>query len=610
MCGIFGYVGPQDQDAVSIVMQGLKRLEYRGYDSAGIAGLKNGEVVVCKEVGKVDVLQKLVDEKKISLELAIAQTRWATHGKPSKENAHPHFDTALSLALVHNGIIENYESLKKSLKEKGVQFISDTDTEVIAHLIASLYEGDILKAVKETILLLKGSFALAIIHRDYPGQIIAVAHESPLVIGIGAREAFIASDSNSFSVHTREVVFLSNSEIAVIKSDKLEIYDSFCTPIDKKIQQLSLEAGNISKGGYEHYTIKEIFEQPQTIRNALLSRFLEEYGTAIFEGLNLEINELHSVQRILILACGTSYHAGLVSSYMFEDKARIPVQVEISSEFRYKNPVVQPGTFVIAISQSGETADTLAAVRELKAKGAKILALCNVQGSSLSRESDATIFLRAGPEIGVCSTKAFTSQLVVLSLFALLLARMRHMSKQEGQELIKAMKTLPEQVQKILDKSSSIQTIAKKYAKYNNFFYLGRNYMFPTSLEGALKLKEISYINANGYPAGEMKHGPIALINENCPTVALCSNKMTFDKLISNLMEIKARNGLILAIAEESEKGLEGIATDLITIPDTIDELAPITTSVVTQLLAYYIAKERGAEIDQPKNLAKSVTVE
>jgi glutamine---fructose-6-phosphate transaminase (isomerizing) len=482
---------------------------------------------------------------------------------------------------------------------------------VIAHLVASFYEGDILKAVQKAIPLLKGAFAIAILHRDFPDRIIAVAHEAPLIIGIGANEAFISSDSAAFAAHTREVVFLANSEIAVVRADELEVFDASRESISKQSEKLTEETKEISKGQFEHFTLKEIFEQPQTIRSALLSHFHDEYGTAVFEELNFDLDEFLSTERILILACGTSWHAGFLASYLFEDKARIPVQVEISSEFRYKNPVVPHGTLVIAISQSGETADTVAAVRELKAKGLRILSLCNVHGSTLARESDATIFLRAGPEIGVCSTKAFTSQVVVLSLICLMMARMRHMSKREGQEFLIALQNLPEQVQSILDHAHEIQKIAKKYAHYQNFFYLGRRYMYPASLEGALKLKEIAYINANGYPAGEMKHGPIALINEECPTVALCANKVTYDKLLSNLMEVKARNGLVLAIAEEGDQGLsKDIADDIIWIPATIDELSAILTTVATQLFAYYIALERGEDIDQPRNLAKSVTVE
>lgn len=607
MCGIFGYIGPKN--SVKTAMDGLKKLAYRGYDSAGIAGVKDGKIVYCKEVGKVSILEKEVEKTHLDLDLAISQTRWATHGKVTQNNAHPHFDSSHSIALVHNGIIENFEILKKQLQEKGIKFVSDTDTEVIAHLISTNYQGDILKAVQKALPQLKGSFAFALIHKDFPDRILAVAHEAPLVVGIGDHEAFISSDANAFAFHTRQAIYLSNSEIAVVKADGQEVYNAD-TQINKQSFTLREDIEDISKGSYEHYTLKEIYEQPQAIRNALLSRFLPEYGTAIFEELNFNTTDLMTTERILILACGTSWHAGYVGAYMIEDRARIPVQVEISSEFRYKNPIVLPGTFVIAISQSGETADTIAAVREVKAKGARVLALCNVHGSTLAREADSTIFLKAGAEIGVCSTKAFTSQVVVLALFTLLMSRMRHMGKAEGQEFLDALLKLPDQVQMVLDRSAYIEELAKEYAHYDNFFYLGRRYMFPTSLEGALKLKEIAYINANGYPAGEMKHGPIALINEECPTIALCANKFTFEKLISNLMEIKARNGRVLAIAEEGQKGLEGIANDIIYVPSTIDELTPILTTVVTQLFAYYIAKIRGADIDQPRNLAKSVTVE
>lgn len=609
MCGIFGYVGKKNP--VRIVLDGLKRLEYRGYDSAGIAGIVDGKIVYEKEVGKISSLEKAIHDKNIELhQIAIGQTRWATHGKVTKENAHPHFDTNHTLAIVHNGIIENYESLRNELIRKGVKFTTQTDTEVAAQLISSLYEGDILKAVHDAVPLLRGSYAFALIHAKHPDQVIAVANDAPLVIGVGGNETFIGSDTHSFAAHTREVVFLGNGEVAVIKPDHLEIYDTSRSVINKKTEQLALHADDHSKGEFEHYTLKEIFEQPQTIKNAMLSRFIDDYGTAMFEESNFSLNELLAVERIMILACGTSWHAGYVAAYLLEEMARIPVQVEISSEFRYKNPVVPKGTLAIAISQSGETADTLAAVKELKAKGTKIIAICNVHGSTLTRESDATLYLRAGTEIGVCSTKAFTSQVTLLSLFALLMARMRNLSKQEGQEFLTALKKLPEQVQSVLDNAPHIESIAKKYAKYENFFFIGRNYMYPTALEGALKLKEISYINANGYPSGEMKHGPIALINEDCPTVALCANKLTYDKLVSNLMEVKARNGKIIAIAEKGMEGLGSIADELIEVPSTIDALAAIPTAVVTQLLAYYIAKERGADIDQPRNLAKSVTVE
>ncbi|MBN9378412.1 MAG: glutamine--fructose-6-phosphate aminotransferase [Chlamydiales bacterium 38-26] len=609
MCGIFAYIG--SKDSLKMVLEGLKKIEYRGYDSAGVAGIKNGNIESCKEVGKISALEKELKDHQFSLNgLAIAQTRWATHGAPSKINAHPHFNEQHSLALVHNGIIENHEALKQELIKKGVKFVSETDTEVVAHLVGSFYDGDLLKAVQQATVLLKGAFALAIIHKDHPDQIIAVAQECPLVIGVGKGESFISSDSNAFLNHTKDVIYLTNSEIAVVKNDQVAVYDAEKGLVEKNVEHLQLSGLDVNKGRFEHYTLKEINEQPQAIRNALDMRCLEEYGTAVFDELKFELSELLAVQRILILACGTSWHAGYVASYMIEDKARIPVQVEISSEFRYKNPIILPHTFVIAISQSGETADTIAAVREIKAKGGKVVALCNVPGSTLAREADATIFLKCGPEIGVCSTKAFTSQVVILALLTLMMARMRHMNKAEGQEFLQALRILPEQIQLVLDNAYYIENLAKKYANYENFFFLGRRYMYPTALEGALKLKEISYVNANGYPAGEMKHGPIALINERCPTVALCTNRATYEKLLSNLMEVKARKGPIIAIAEEGENSLKGVADDIIQVPPTIDELASIPATVATQLLAYFIARERGADIDQPRNLAKSVTVE
>lgn len=610
MCGIFGYVGKKERNSIEVVLQGLKKLEYRGYDSAGIAGIDGSHLVFCKEVGKVSALEALVAEKKLRMDLAIAQTRWATHGKPSQENAHPHFDADRKLAVVHNGIVENYDALRRFLKEHGCHFRSETDTEVIAQLIGFYYKGNILEAVQKAVPHFKGSFAFALIHENHPNQIIAVAHAAPLVIGVGEQEAFIASDTHAFAPHTRRAVFLADAEIAVIQPDRFEVFNAAMEPVEKEPELLTLQNEEISKGHFKHYTLKEIHEQPQTIRNALYARYSEEYGNAIFEELSLEAQDLLSIERILILACGTSWHAGYVASYLIEEMARIPVQVEISSEFRYKNPVVPPGTFVIAISQSGETADTLAALRELKAKGAKVLGICNVYNSTLVREADETLFLRAGPEVGVCSTKAFTSQIAVLALFTLLLSRMRHVGKYEGQQFLQALKLLPEQVQLVLERSPEIQKLAKKYAGYSNFFYLGRNYMYPTALEGALKLKEISYVNANGYPAGEMKHGPIALIHPECPTVAFCANKLTAEKMLSNLMEVKARSGKILAIVEEGESPWTQIADDLIIIPQVIDQLAAIPSTVAAQLFAYYFALERGEDIDQPRNLAKSVTVE
>jgi len=606
MCGIYAYLG--HRNGVKIALDGLKRIEYRGYDSAGLGALVDGKIAYYKDVGKISNLEHEIGD--LSSGSVIAHTRWATHGKVTRENAHPHLDTSESVAVVLNGIIENYQPLRDKLLADGVKFRSETDTEVIPHLIAKLYEGDLLKAVQETLVLVHGSYAIACIHKNHPGELIVAANGCPLVLGVGADETFVASDSNALIHHTREVIFLADGELAKITHEGVEIFDATMSQISKKTEQLLHSVEEVSKGEYAHFTLKEIFEQPQTIRNAMLSRFFEEYGTVALDGLNISVNDLLSIKHVLIVACGTSWHAGYVASYMLEDLARVPTQVEVSSEFRYKNPIVPDDTFVIAISQSGETADTIAAVREIKAKGAKVLAICNVQGSTLAREADGCLFLRAGAEIGVCSTKAFTSQLVVLCLFTLLMARIRHMSKLEGQHYLHALKEIPLQVQSILESAPLIEKIAKKYSKFKDFFFLGRRYMFPTALEGALKLKEIAYVNANGYPAGEMKHGPIALINETCPTVALCADKVTYDKMISNLMEAKARHGKIIAIVHEGAQGIEEVADDVIYVPDTCDEFAPILTSVATQLFAYYMAKDLGADIDKPRNLAKSVTVE
>lgn len=609
MCGIFGYVGKKNRDVVQTVLKGLKKLEYRGYDSSGIAGLKDGALLYCKEVGKIAQLEELVAAKHLTLDSGIAHTRWATHGKPNQENAHPHFDSSCSLALVHNGIIENYESLRASLKERGAHFLSSTDTEVVAHLIECYYEGDLLVAFQQALKQLKGAYALALVHKDFPGQIYCVAHDSPLAIGIGKGEMFVSSDPAAFAEYTQDVIFLTNNEIAIINADESAIFSLENERVSKPAERIDFTVVENNKGKYEHYTLKEIFEQPTAISSALSGRLSEEFGTALFKENTFDKIDFLVVQRIVILACGSSWHAGYIASYMIEELAGVPVDVEISSEYRYKNSVILPYTLVVAISQSGETADTIAAVRELQSKGAKILGLCNVPTSTLARQADATILLDAGPEIGVCSTKAFTNQLVVLAELALMLARIHRMSKQEGQQFVHALELLPAQVKEVLNQAPHIEEIARKYYHYENFFFLGRQYMFPASLEGALKLKEIAYINSNGYPAGELKHGPIALINEQCPTVALCANKATFNKLLSNLMEVKARNGLVIAIAAKSQD-VSSVADEVIYIPDTIDALSPILATVATQLFAYYMAKERGTEIDQPRNLAKSVTVE
>ncbi len=608
MCGIFGYIGPRQ--AIKMALDGIHKLEYRGYDSAGVAAILDSKLIYEKEVGKVDRLEQVLSAKGWESHIAIAHTRWATHGKPSRINAHPQFDQEMKCAVVHNGIIENHEAIRDLLQKRGVDFRSETDTEVISQLIGYLYKGNFLRAVQRALPLLRGAFAIAVVHQEHPEEIICAAKESPLSIGIGQGEMFVSSDSNAFLKFTKKVIYLHDSEVAHITEHSFKAYDAHLAPILKESEDLTLDAEEVTKGEYQHYMLKEIFEQPQTAQNALLARFSEQFGTAILDGLHFSEEELQNIKRIVILACGTSFHAGLIAALMLEERARIPVQVEISSEYRYKNPIVLDDTLAIAISQSGETADTLAAMRELREKGAKILGICNVQGSTLAREVDSCLFLRSGPEVSVAASKTFTSQLVVLALLALRFARMRQMSQQEGKQFIEALIKLPSDIRHILEQDHSIQAIAKKYAHYEDFFFLGRRFMYPTALEGALKLKEIAYVNANGYPAGEMKHGPIALINDQCPTVAFCSDSVTFPKLISNLMEVKARNGPIVAIAPKGSHGLEEVADDIIWVPSTLDDLAVIPSAIVGQLFAYHIARERGAEIDQPRNLAKSVTVE
>ncbi|NDD58227.1 MAG: glutamine--fructose-6-phosphate transaminase (isomerizing) [Chlamydiae bacterium] len=610
MCGIFGYIGPKN--SADVCISGLKFLEYRGYDSSGIAGIQEGRLVSCKEIGKISSLAGAIEDQSLEMGLAIAHTRWATHGKPSRENAHPHFDAHRSVAVVHNGIIENHFALREMLKDKGYTFYSETDTEVVAQLVSYFYAGNFMEAVRKTLDQLKGFWALALIHKDHPDQIIATSRENPLAIGTNQAmtECFISSDVNAFSDPDLNVMFLRNNELALITTSDVKVFDSDYSPVMKFTEKLQLDQYSLSKNGFEHFMLKEIFEQPDTIRQALQGRLLEDFGTAEFDDLSITPQELSSVKRILILACGTSWHAGCIAASLLEEKARIPTQAEIASEFRYKNPIISEDTLVIAISQSGETLDTIAAVREVKAKGAKILAICNVRNSTLTREADACLFLRAGPEISVCSTKAFTSQLTVLSLFSLLMARLRHMSKEEGKEFLHELQQLPEKVEAVLKQKGALQFLAAKYAKYDHFFFLGRNYMHATSLEAALKLKEISYIHAVGYPAGEMKHGPLALVCPELAIVGLCGNKRTMDKTLSNLMEAKSRGAPLLIFASEGTKEIEELADDILWLPSSCDELSSVVFSVAAQIFAYYIATQRGTEIDQPRNLAKSVTVE
>ena len=586
MCGIFGTIGPGDP--LEVCLSGLKRLEYRGYDSAGIAGIFNGSFFWCKEAGKIASLEKKAHQKHLKLESAIGHTRWATHGLPTTQNAHPHFDEKQTIALVHNGIIENYEPLREELKRLGKKFASETDTEVIVQLIANFYHGDLLEALKKTMSLLKGSYAFALIHRDWPKQIFAAANDCPLCIGVNDQQSILASDLNAFFHSPIQVLFLQKGEIAKIEVGNIEVFDSDLKKKQKSFEKLENEFIATSKEGYEHYMLKEIFEQDRVLQKILREK--------------IDFPKLGSMKKIQMIGCGTSSYAALIGSHYFEEIAEIPAAVDISSEARYCSFRFTPETLVIAISQSGETADTISAWREAKKRGCKILGICNVKNSLLTREADYLLYLNAGPEISVASTKAFTAEIALLLLFALQL-------KKET-KLLEELKKIPGHIQQVLQKSSEIRLLAKKYAHYDDFFFMGRRYMFPTCLEAALKLKEISYVNANGYPAGELKHGPIALLCPTFPVIAFCANHQTEEKILSNLMEVKARGAPLLAIAPEGLQGVSSVADDVFWVPDTLDPLAPFASTVTGQLFAYYLAKERGCDIDQPRNLAKSVTVE
>lgn len=610
MCGIVGYIG--SKEATPLLLEGLKRLEYRGYDSAGIAVLTNGKIAIEKQSGKISELEKILAEKKLSGNLGMAHTRWATHGHPTKQNAHPHYDCGQRIALIHNGIIENYSAIKTKLQANGHQFLTETDTEALVHLIEEYYENghDLEEAVRTALGQVEGTYGIVVMSRDEPNTLIAARKGSPLVIGMGENEFVVASDVSAIISHTKNVTYLDDNEIAVINRDSVKIKTIDNLEVNKKVERVAFDLDKIEKSGYEHFMLKEIMEQPQTIEDAMRGRLLSDEGTARLGGIRHEIDSLLYAPRILLSACGTSWHAALIGEYMIEEFVRTAVEVEYASEFRYRDPVVEPRHVMFVISQSGETADTLAALKEAKRKGAKVLGICNVVGSTIARESDAGVYLHAGPEIGVASTKAFTSQVTVLSLLTLLLARMRSMGASKGVEIVKEMKSLPQKVASILDNHDAIKKIAREFHKSQNFLYLGRGYNFPVALEGALKLKEISYIHAEGYPAAEMKHGPIALIDENMPVVFIATKDATYEKIISNIEEVKARRGRIIAIATEGDQEIQKLADHVIYVPPTLGFLTPILTIIPLQLLAYYIAVLRGCDVDQPRNLAKSVTVE
>jgi glucosamine--fructose-6-phosphate aminotransferase (isomerizing) len=618
MCGIVGYVGPRE--AQPLILEGLRRLEYRGYDSAGIATIHDAVLDVRKAAGKIAELEDRLESSPLTGSQGIGHTRWATHGAPTTVNAHPHTDDTGRIALVHNGIIENHDVLRAKLKELGHEFRSDTDTEVLCHLIEELFDGNLEEAVAEALKHVEGAYGIAVIHADDPGKIVAARMGSPLLIGIGEngeREMFAASDVAAIVRHTRQVVYLNDGELAVLSEDGyslLDISDSgngeAPRHVSREASRVDWDLGQIERGGFEHFMLKEIWEQPDTIRDAMRGRLLEEEGTAKLGGLLQLEDVLENVERIVITACGTSWHAALVGEYMIEELARIPVEVEYASEFRYRRPIMRDGTLVIAISQSGETADTLAAMREARSRGAPIMGIVNVVGSSIARETDGGVYIHSGPEIGVASTKAFTGQLTVLALFALYLARRRGMSMLEGREMVAAMRQLPELAQLALDESSAIESIAREYSDNANFLYLGRGFNFPVALEGALKLKEISYIHAEGYPAAEMKHGPIALIDQNMPVVFIAPSDSVYHKVASNIEEVKARGGKVIAIVTDGNHDLASRVDHVVRVPATIEMLQPLLTVIPLQLLAYHIAVLRGCDVDQPRNLAKSVTVE
>ena len=610
MCGIVGYIGTRE--AYSILMAGLQALEYRGYDSAGIAIVNGKKAQLVKDRGNVAHLKEVMKKRPPSGCTGIAHTRWATHGAPSQVNAHPHTDQANRIAVVHNGIIENYTVLKEKLKKEGVRFRSETDTEVLSQLIGKYYtNGDLAAAVRRALLDIEGTFGIAVVAFDNPDILIGARKGSPLVAGIGDTELFLASDASAIVHHTKKVIYLKDGNLIVLgKNGSYQTMTLDNRSVNPEIHHLEWDAEALAKGGFSHFMLKEIFEQPETIKNAMRGRLLVDEGAARLDGLNLVLPELRSIRRLILIACGTSWHAALVGEYMIEENTGIPVEVEYASEFRYRNPIIDPHTVVFVISQSGETADTLAALREAANRGATVLGICNAVGSSIARETHGGVYCHAGPEIGVASTKAFTSQLTILAQLTLLLGRMRRISHAEGITIAKALEEIPKQVTKILRQNDAIRKIAQRFFRHNNFLYLGRSYNFPVALEGALKLKEISYVHAEGYPAAEMKHGPIALVDKDMPSVVIALRDSVYEKVLSNIQEIKARGGSIIAIATEGDRHIGKHARHVIYIPETIEMLSPLLSVIPLQLLAYHIAALRGCAIDQPRNLAKSVTVE
>jgi glucosamine--fructose-6-phosphate aminotransferase (isomerizing) len=618
MCGIVGYVGKRQ--AAPILLEGLRRLEYRGYDSAGLAVLHDADLLVRKKKGKIDEgLARELQEQPATGEVGIGHTRWATHGPPCDENSHPHLDQSGKIAVVHNGVIENYDQLKQKLLKAGHTFHSSTDTEVLAHLIGDHYEKrrgqksdshPLTMAVCDALREVIGTYGLAVISTDHPDTIIGARRGSPLIIGIGTGENFLTSDANAIVAHTRQVVYLNDYDVATVTGERFEVLNLGADTAKVQVSKLEFEAEDAQRGEYEHFMLKEIFEQARTVENASRGRIDFEGATARFGGLNLTAAELRGIDRIVIAASGTSWHAALVGEYLIEELAHLPVEVEFAHEFCYRNAPLEKNTVLLVLSQSGETADTLAALREAKRRGHKALAIVNVVGSTIARESDGGIYMHAGPEIGVASTKAFVSTLTVLTLLAVHLGRMRMLSAGRATEILKALEALPKQIESILKQNSALKQLAAKYSQADDFFFLARGYNFPIALEGALKLKEISYIHAEGYSAAEMKHGPIALIDPKTPTVFLVPQDSMYEKTMANLAMIRARNGPIIALASEGDDAVRKVAEDVIYLPRTLEPLNPILGIVPLQLFSYHIAVARGCDVDKPRNLAKSVTVE
>lgn len=609
MCGIFAYIG--DKEALPFLLEGLKKLEYRGYDSAGVATLEQSRLFVSKCMGKIVDLEKSLQEKPIGGSIGIGHTRWATHGRPSHLNSHPHEDCSGKIVVVHNGIIENYLEIRRELAEKGHQFNSTTDTEVIAHLIEENLDGDLLSAVRAALQKLRGSYALAVLSEHDPQRLIVARHGSPLILGVGEKEHFVASDIPALLKHTAQVIYLENGEVGAITKEKIEIYDLNGGSKEPQVKLISWDPQSAEKGGYSHFMLKEIHEQPSAIRRTIEGRVAAESHEIHFDELNLTAEEIKKINRVVFTACGTSWHAGLVGEYLFEQFVKIPTEVEYAAEFRYRHPVIDDKTLVIAITQSGETADTLGAVWEARAQNAKVISICNVVGSSIARESHGVVYTNAGPEIGVASTKAFTTQLAVVYLLAVLFGREKgNLADSEAQKLISDLIEIPEKIERALAGEKRVQELAEKFYNVNNALYLGRGKGFPIALEGALKLKEVSYIHAEGYPAAEMKHGPIALIDQNMPVIVLALAGRRYEKILGNIEEVKARGGIVIAVASEGDQFVAEKADEVIYLPQTTEALSPLLAVIPLQLLAYYIAVKRGCHVDQPRNLAKSVTVE